>query len=558
MAEVTTVLIKKIISILMVIGMASMATPVFAENSMGITNDEVKVIIDGKRINFDVPPVIHADRALVPMRKIFEIFGYSVDWNADRQRIIASKDNSIIQLDIGDTVAILGDYDATHFLDVPPLIINDRTMVPLRFVASVANYDVIWESETKTVFIETIFDGDITPRPNQAIAMFDDSMIWTNGWQISYNGYIFDEADFANSDTLQVYKKYIYYCDTDLNLCRINKDTNKSETLTNFPVTNILVFEDRLYYSKPRDTVQRLFRANLDASEETCVVFEPCGDYRIWNNKVIYMNLVNKNLKQTNMITGEIKTIYEGMTTCFDVHQSTLYYSIGEMPKGIKMYNLEKESHEKRALHEGIAIENIWRLGDNIFYQVLNETGTYDMYRNSLVYKYNVKILNDISEGVEIHGNHIFYHPTEDDYFGGIYIANTRGSNRFPVKELIFYRIVIHGLEMNKPDDDVFDEYLKRDISTFVSEEYGTENFDYFLLTKDAELDMNGGCGYYVWLNIYSEEVLVESGVLGLTAKDKEVFIHRRLQTKAYIASNEKSINSFPIVIRKRVLELVE
>ena len=551
-------LIKKTILILMVIGMTFTTTPVFAEKPIDVTNGEVKVIVDGKLINFDVPPIIHYGRTLVPMRKIFETFGYSVDWNADRQRIIASKGDSIIQLDIGDIVAILGDYDSTYFLDVPPLIINDRTMVPLRFVASVANYDIIWERETKTVFIETIFDGDITPRPNQAIAMLDDSMVWTNGWQISYNGQIFDEVDFANSDTLQVYKEYIYYCDADLKLCRINKDTNKSETLTDFPVTNILVFEDKLYYSKTQDSVQRLFCANLDTSEETCVVFEPCGDYRIWNNKVIYINLVNQNLKQTNMITGEIKTIYEGTTTCFDAYQSMLYYSIGEMPKGIKTYDLAKESHEEGTLHEGIAIENIWRLGDNLFYKVLNETGTYDMYRNSLVYEYNAKILEDIYETLEIHGKRIFYYPANDGYFSGVYIANTRGSNGFSIQELLFSRIALYGLETNKPDDDVFDEYLKRDVSTFVSEKYSTENFDYLLLTKNAELDMNGGCRYYIWLNIYSDEGLIETGVLGLTAEDKERFVPESLQTKAYITSKAKNINSFPTVIRRRILELAE
>ena len=231
-------IVRKLISAIIMISVLFSMSSVFASNDA-----EISIFVDGDCLSFDVPPIINNNRTLVPMRGIFEALGYSVDWNEEKQRVIASKDNSMIRLDIGDTVAIFGDYETAHELDVPPLIIDDRTMVPLRFVAEAANYDVIWEGDTKTVFIETIFDGDISPRPNQAVAMLGDKMMWANGMQISHDGRIFDEVDFANSNTLQLYKEYIYYRNADLLLCRVNVDTYKAETVINFPVTNVLALD---------------------------------------------------------------------------------------------------------------------------------------------------------------------------------------------------------------------------------------------------------------------------------------------------------------------------
>ena len=44
-------------------------------------NDEIKVLVDGNQLEFDVAPVIEDGRTLVPMRAIFEALGADVDWN---------------------------------------------------------------------------------------------------------------------------------------------------------------------------------------------------------------------------------------------------------------------------------------------------------------------------------------------------------------------------------------------------------------------------------------------------------------------------------------------
>lgn len=103
----------------------------------------INVTVDGKELTFDVQPTIVSDRTMVPMRAIFEALGAEVEWNADKQEITARYEdefgfeNSLV-LTINETTAFLYGYRGVGTeitMDVPPMLINDRTMVPTRFVA---------------------------------------------------------------------------------------------------------------------------------------------------------------------------------------------------------------------------------------------------------------------------------------------------------------------------------------------------------------------------------------------------------------------------------------
>ncbi len=63
--------------------------------------DDIKVTLNGTQIQFDQPPIIKNDRTLVPVRAIFEAMGMSVSWNPETQRIMAVGDSIIIIMQIG-------------------------------------------------------------------------------------------------------------------------------------------------------------------------------------------------------------------------------------------------------------------------------------------------------------------------------------------------------------------------------------------------------------------------------------------------------------------------
>ena len=109
---------------------------------MQIGNTDVTVNTDV--IKTDVAPVIRNDRTLVPIRVVTETLGGKVDWNNATKEVTLNIDGKEIKKTIG---VILEKYG------VAPMIINDRTYVPIRFVAEELGAEVQWNEETKTVTI---------------------------------------------------------------------------------------------------------------------------------------------------------------------------------------------------------------------------------------------------------------------------------------------------------------------------------------------------------------------------------------------------------------------
>ena len=57
---------------------------------------EIMAALEGKAITFDQPPIIINDRVMVPIRAIFESMGYSVDWDQSSKTATANKSNDTI------------------------------------------------------------------------------------------------------------------------------------------------------------------------------------------------------------------------------------------------------------------------------------------------------------------------------------------------------------------------------------------------------------------------------------------------------------------------------
>lgn len=90
------------------------------------------------------------------MRAIFEALGATVNWNGELLIASAVRDNIQIGLQIGG-------YNMTKItdgmnvdiieLDVAPMVVNDRTLVPVRAITESFQCTVEWDGATKTVDI---------------------------------------------------------------------------------------------------------------------------------------------------------------------------------------------------------------------------------------------------------------------------------------------------------------------------------------------------------------------------------------------------------------------
>ncbi len=117
-----------------------------------INSIEIKVKLNGKRLPFDQAPVVVNGRTLVPLRAIFEALGAAVSWDDTTKTVTATKQNTTVSLTINKADMYVNNKAIS--LDVAPTLIGGRTLVPIRAVSEAFDCDVEWDDTTKTVILK--------------------------------------------------------------------------------------------------------------------------------------------------------------------------------------------------------------------------------------------------------------------------------------------------------------------------------------------------------------------------------------------------------------------
>jgi hypothetical protein len=124
-----------------------------SEPGQAAAADTPRLLLDGWPLSFAVPPQLIGGRTMVPFRAIAEALGITVQWEESTRTIRAEGQGRSVALRVDDPLATVG--GGAVRLDVPPTIIEGRTLVPLRFFSEAFGADVAWESETRTVSIRS-------------------------------------------------------------------------------------------------------------------------------------------------------------------------------------------------------------------------------------------------------------------------------------------------------------------------------------------------------------------------------------------------------------------
>jgi len=140
----------------LILASAIFMAPVAAAEIPAIT-----VEIDGYELEFDVPPRIIDGRTMVPLRTIFEHLGGYVYWEEEIQMVTAVWDETIIIMQIDVFVMRVNDWEVV--IDTPPVIIDGRTLVPVRAIAEALGMDVNWDDDTRTVIVTSLLSVESEP-----------------------------------------------------------------------------------------------------------------------------------------------------------------------------------------------------------------------------------------------------------------------------------------------------------------------------------------------------------------------------------------------------------
>ena len=114
---------------------------------------DVNVTIDGQTLILTPAPMIINGRTLIPLRGVLESLGATVDWNQATRQVIIKRDDDEILLEV-DQASLLKNGLIIP-LDTTSQIINDRVMIPIRYVAEALGHDVRWDQATRTVSISS-------------------------------------------------------------------------------------------------------------------------------------------------------------------------------------------------------------------------------------------------------------------------------------------------------------------------------------------------------------------------------------------------------------------
>lgn len=250
--------IRKIISIFLTAVMLSAFAgfgnyAVFAE-------DNITVTVNGNKLNFDQPPIIKDGRTLVPLRAIFEALGAEVLWIEDEQAIAAQSGDTTIVMQIGKNQfgkMTSSDNGVMYDLDVPPEIINGRTLVPARAVAEALDCSVNWDGNTQTVTIS--------------------SEKWIDGVNSPTNAYIHNGVVYYSF----IYQPYIYAYDGT---------TTKTYAAGGAPL-GIVVNGNKIYYiNKDNQTVCAINMANGER-ETIFTSLSSISDFSVCGDKMVIIGL---------------------------------------------------------------------------------------------------------------------------------------------------------------------------------------------------------------------------------------------------------------------------
>lgn len=143
------------------------AVPPTEKHNVTMHINKMDMHVDGKVVRMDTMPIIQANRTFVPFRSLAQAFGATVDYDDATRTITTKLDDKTIVMTIGQkTFTGNGKKEA---MDVAPFIDkNNRTMVPVRFIAQSLGFSVTPIYDANGATQSVLFGNNVAVAANTA------------------------------------------------------------------------------------------------------------------------------------------------------------------------------------------------------------------------------------------------------------------------------------------------------------------------------------------------------------------------------------------------------
>ncbi len=120
-----------------------------------LTLGEATAMVNGEAKVMDTPAFVIEGRTLVPFSFIGNELGATIGWDGDERKVSYVLGDNEVELWIGQSRAMVNGIATTVDENpaVTPVIVNDRTVVPLSFLSTALGAEVMWNAETREVTV---------------------------------------------------------------------------------------------------------------------------------------------------------------------------------------------------------------------------------------------------------------------------------------------------------------------------------------------------------------------------------------------------------------------
>lgn len=157
---------KKMVSVLLtisllitVMSLSACAAETTENKTILLQVGNTQMLVNSQPQTLDSEPVVVNGRTLVPIRAIIEAMGGTVSWEQSTSTAVLTYGSDEIRLTINSLTAYVNNEE--YQLDTAPAVINNRTMLPIRFIAENFNFNVEWNDDTQEITITENMSGEI-------------------------------------------------------------------------------------------------------------------------------------------------------------------------------------------------------------------------------------------------------------------------------------------------------------------------------------------------------------------------------------------------------------
>ncbi|HBX22554.1 MAG TPA: hypothetical protein DEF34_02785 [Desulfotomaculum sp.] len=138
--------------ITLVIQLSLMFAMPLVDDVAAIPGYDIKVNVNGETVQFpDQKPLILNNHTFIPLRFVSEALNCQVSWDESNQTAIINNKKTLIKIFVNKSLLEVNGQAVD--LDEPAEFVNGRVMVPIRFISQTLGGEVFWDAKNNTVMI---------------------------------------------------------------------------------------------------------------------------------------------------------------------------------------------------------------------------------------------------------------------------------------------------------------------------------------------------------------------------------------------------------------------